>query len=936
MRDTGEVFAWGTGFLGFCPEGCVVPGPTKTRIPRHVATPDPVETVACGPHHCLLICNRDGVLTGNSHGNARSTPFRGGKVYSWGRGQGGVLGHGTDSDCTAPTEIPGLRGRAVVAVGCGAQFSVALDAQGRLYTWGSSAEGQLGRDTNHGHAPGLVSSTSMPSIASFACGRAHVLARTVSGALFSWGSASHGQTGHLRPLLRAGENDDSCVEGNQTGTPPQEAESDLFVPAPRLVDVCGIGDLISQDEAAASRSPALPDLAISIVAVAAGDNHSLCVTASGVVLGWGSNEFGQVGASRRHTRKSKPSQSPGGASAIVRRPTTIAALPSVVSVACGALHSAAVTDVGDVYAWGYNGAGQLGLGDTRNRRTPCPIEAVFEFRVTQVSLGHEHSGVTLSRRDDKPKQTAALREASLAAAKDARKVVSEAAGRLASELAAKRRAEMEREAAAARGKEAQRRALARQREERERAERLAKERAQSELRDKLEKAALEKAARKRAQEAERQRRDAELQARQKQERETREAAEKLRREQEAKNRAQSQREEEAAHAARDLARQQADARRSAEEARNRARQREREQEREARRKEQEREAEVRRSKELLERARSEEEERERIAKQKRLADKEARRRAKAQRLAEEKRRAEELLEAKAEAARKKNEQDKRRAEATRKRRLETKRNEEARMRARAAEEKRKQVERAEWLKTQELKRKEALKAVTKKRIRDARRKAVEEAEREVAERAEREAAERAEMDKYAREKAERARVAREQMRKRKERRTVEAYERRRLQEEADRIAEEAEAAHRAKEAKRLEAARRARQQREQRDQQEFIQNVAKLIKAETTIEADKKQRRRAEAVAWMKKKKKKKENFADHGVASGGGKKMRPMASLVGSLSLSPRLSPRSNGSSRSPRAMTSARRVGHIDRGVLRPKSSPTRQRPAVVQRRK
>ena len=344
MQETGELFAWGTGYLGFTHEGCVVPGPTKTRIPRHVVTPDPVELVACGPSHCLLICKSS--TSGHTRNSAAT---RGGKAYSWGCGKNGVLGQGNEQNFITPTEIPGLSGFSIVSVGCGATFSVALDDQGKLHTWGRPAHGQLGRsvDQTCGKVPGIVTSASMSRVASFSCGRAHVLAHSASGELFSWGSASHGQTGHL-----------SLAEAKDE----EKEEDQSFIPSPRAVDICGINALMQEHNCEATTNP------VSVVSVGAGDVHSMCVTSTGVVFGWGSNEFGQVGVLRRKR----------GKSIIVRRPTVIASLPVVASVSCGANHSA-ITDVGDVYVWD-NSSGQLGLGDTKDRRTPVQLEAVLEHR----------------------------------------------------------------------------------------------------------------------------------------------------------------------------------------------------------------------------------------------------------------------------------------------------------------------------------------------------------------------------------------------------------------------------------------------------------------------------------------------------------------------------------------------------------------------------
>ncbi|KNC49590.1 BNR repeat domain-containing protein [Thecamonas trahens ATCC 50062] len=83
------------------------------------------------------------------------------------------------------------------------------------------------------------------------------------------------------------------------------------------------------------------------VGVAAGWEHSLVVTASGAIYGTGANAFGQLGTG-------PDGLGPGLVSGFG---------PGRVAVACsaGMRHSMAVTDAGEVYAWGDGKFGQLGL-----------------------------------------------------------------------------------------------------------------------------------------------------------------------------------------------------------------------------------------------------------------------------------------------------------------------------------------------------------------------------------------------------------------------------------------------------------------------------------------------------------------------------------------------------------------------------------------------
>lgn len=58
-------------------------------------------------------------------------------VASWGRGEDGQLGHGDAEQLNTPAAVTALVDKAVSAVVCGAEYTVAVsDTQRLLYSWG--------------------------------------------------------------------------------------------------------------------------------------------------------------------------------------------------------------------------------------------------------------------------------------------------------------------------------------------------------------------------------------------------------------------------------------------------------------------------------------------------------------------------------------------------------------------------------------------------------------------------------------------------------------------------------------------------------------------------------------------------------------------------------------------------------------------------------
>ncbi|ESO96017.1 hypothetical protein LOTGIDRAFT_214601 [Lottia gigantea] len=70
----------------------------------------------------------------------------------------------------------------------------------------------------------------------------------------------------------------------------------------------------------------------------------------------------------------------------------IAARPCI-AIACGQTSSMALIENGEVYGWGYNGNGQLGLGNNVNQPAPCKVTALASVIIHQIVCGYAHTMV---------------------------------------------------------------------------------------------------------------------------------------------------------------------------------------------------------------------------------------------------------------------------------------------------------------------------------------------------------------------------------------------------------------------------------------------------------------------------------------------------------------------------------------------------------------
>lgn len=244
-----------------------------------------------------------------------------GTVWAWGSNQYGVRGNGgTGSVVTAPVMVPVARastptrnGRHAIAVGT-ACYAV-VDTEGQVWMWGANWNGRLGDGTTAArYTPARVkksanSSAFLTGIVSIAAGGGTMAALDADSTVWTWGAGANGALGN-------GSTEDSAY-------PVQVVQ-------------------------AGANSLSTPLVGISQVACGS-SGFCIALARNGVVYGWGSNDFSQMGVA------------PGGAFSIA---TPIAVGPSGIDViAAGAAHCIAHSAIDrKVYGWGYNGYGQLGTG----------------------------------------------------------------------------------------------------------------------------------------------------------------------------------------------------------------------------------------------------------------------------------------------------------------------------------------------------------------------------------------------------------------------------------------------------------------------------------------------------------------------------------------------------------------------------------------------
>lgn len=132
--------------------------------------------LACGLYHSMALCGR--------------------RVYSWGNGDDGRLGHGNIETYLEPTLISAFNDIPVRAIACGGSHSGVIAVNGDVYLWGNGQHGQLGTGTMRSRrVPTKVRLLQGKHVTQLSFGEWHSMALCEGGYLYSWGFGEEGQLG---------------------------------------------------------------------------------------------------------------------------------------------------------------------------------------------------------------------------------------------------------------------------------------------------------------------------------------------------------------------------------------------------------------------------------------------------------------------------------------------------------------------------------------------------------------------------------------------------------------------------------------------------------------------------------------------------------------------------------------------------------------------
>lgn len=290
-----------------------------------------------------------------------------GLVFAWGENVYGQLGDGTITPTGLGVPVAGLDH--IIAVSAGRRHSMALRADGTVFAWGDNTYSQLGTVGIGSPSPVMV--PGMSDIIDIQAGDFHCLALKSDGTVISWGTNALGELGRgfTSPSETPGNVIDITGSGNLDGITLISAGARHSL-AIQNGNVLAWGDNFNTQigKAPSVTSSPTPDYIMkglffpikltNVIALSAGETHSLATDVEGNLWTWGEGVYGQLGIGGP-IDPLNPST--------FRRRRAVSIASQVRTMAAGYSHSTFIDSKGALHFFGTNFHGQLGIPLTTTR-----------------------------------------------------------------------------------------------------------------------------------------------------------------------------------------------------------------------------------------------------------------------------------------------------------------------------------------------------------------------------------------------------------------------------------------------------------------------------------------------------------------------------------------------------------------------------------------
>lgn len=348
-----------------------------------------------------------GIASSYGSGDYNLLVNQAGNVLAWGANPSGVLGQGVGLSepklASLPIMVKNADGTGnltgIVSASAGDIEALALTEDGEVLVWGSDQVGVAGGSHLPVKVRNPVNSGNLQHIVQVAMGKDNVAALADDGTVYTWGFfTGQGTTSSIKFPNQVKDSSGAGVLSNIVAisagsdfTLALSADGKVFAWGWDDNGQTGRGTNVTQEPLPAPVKLASDNADLSdIVAISAGYNFSLALTADGKVYAWGNNRFGQLGQGL--TSDNYPRAVP------VKNSTGTGILSDIRMVSAGGWFGMALDMSGHVLSWGFSADGALGDGSNGRRDgdylKPLPVVGLASTGqladIAAIGAGYEH------------------------------------------------------------------------------------------------------------------------------------------------------------------------------------------------------------------------------------------------------------------------------------------------------------------------------------------------------------------------------------------------------------------------------------------------------------------------------------------------------------------------------------------------------------------
>lgn len=240
--------------------------------------------------------------------------------------------------------------------------TIALDANGGVWTWGLNISGQIGNNT---HSNQNVPIKVLDDAAAVTAGYRFSAAAKKDGSLWAWGMSCDTNNPEFDKILQefaASATAGGSYYGGVDSGDTQDCINEQNLP---------IASIVPRQ---------IPDVS-DVRELSGGYGHLIWMTSAGKLWTWGCNQYAQLG--REKTFNSQNSRTPA--------PILTVQDKTFTAVSAGFRHTIALDDSGTLWAWGHNAAQEVTSETTDTVAEPRKVSMLQDIHA--ISAGYDSTAI---------------------------------------------------------------------------------------------------------------------------------------------------------------------------------------------------------------------------------------------------------------------------------------------------------------------------------------------------------------------------------------------------------------------------------------------------------------------------------------------------------------------------------------------------------------